>query len=383
MIGYKPSMKEMEEAILFFQKYTPYHNYNYNLDRFTSKTLYMKQNKENMAVFNHLLGYLEKHHFNKTLLNPSGSIQKHTMGSKTYEYQCWSYDVKATDRIVKLLVIIYGSIFNFAFGFARDEDPEERVNPIQAFRDMDKMCKKHNIDLHDYEVSKEEGLKIKETIDSPLAAMKYNGEEFEHCYHIDIRSAYPYELTKAKPEFKPVFDEIFEKKSQYKGDYNPYKAMMNYFIGMCQSDQLKKVHYNPYGLSKLSKLAINGTVDRLGKMSKVLSKKGFKILGYNTDGIWLQKPDGVELYHDGDEGSKMGNWRYDYSDVTFRSKSDKAYEFKDKSGKVTVRYSGKTALDSIKPRDQWDWGDIFLTTPRMFKFNYNTNRIEDYEYEEK
>ena len=97
----------------------------------------------------------------------------------------------------------------------------------------------------------------------------------------------------------------------------------------------------------------------------------------------MQKPDGVELYHDDDEGSKLGNWRYDYSDVTFRSKSDRAYEFKDKTGKVTVRMSGKSALDSIKPRDQWDWGDIFLTTPRMFKFNYDTNRIEDYEYEEK
>ena len=382
--AYKPSMREMEQAILFFQKYTPYHGYSDSLDRFSSKTLYMKQTKENMEVFNHLIEYLEKHRFNQTMINPSGSVQKHTPGSEAYESQCWSYRVTAASNMVKLLVVIYGSIFNFAFGFARDEDPEERVNPFKAFNDMARLLKKHGIDLRDYEESEERGLKTKLEISKPMVAMKYNGETFEHCYHIDIRSAYPYELSKAKPEFKPAFEEIFEKKSKYEGDYNPYKAMLNYFVGMCQSWKLKRIHYTPYGLSKLSKAAINGTVDRLIGMSKALTKKGFKILGYNTDGIWLQKPDGVELYHDGEEGSQMGNWRYDYSDVTFRSKSAKCYEFKDKDGKVTVRMSGHSNLDDVKPRDQWDWGDIFKAsaTPKMFKFNYDANRIEEFEYEE-
>ena len=91
-------------------------------------------------------------------------------------------------------------------------------------------------------------------------------------------------------------------------------------------------------------------------LSQILEDTGRKVLMHNTDGIWYQG----EIYHGDGEGKSICQWENDHINCTYRAKSKGIYEFIE-DGKYTVVARGRYELDKIKPRDKWEWGDIYYT----------------------
>ena len=215
------------------------------------------------------------------------------------------------------------------------------------------MCKeflKDNINIDNYAIDPNEGMRIKTSLDfpKPYIDMKGapSGQIFEHCNHIDFHSSYPAGLANTHPEFRPTIERVYQQRKT-----NPNRKLsLNCFIGCRQSPKSTwKCRW-----SHLAKDAIGDNNRRIDEMDARLKANGDKVLGHNTDGIWYQGP----VYHGEGEGNDLGQWRNDYVDCRFRAKSRGAYEFIE-NGKYYPVVRGITELDWIKPREEWQWGDIF------------------------
>ena len=227
------------------------------------------------------------------------------------------------------------------------------VNPKYAFSIFKSVCKKFGIDLDDYIINN--GTEVKSEIESPLicmAGLKLTGKEKTYKgHHIDIHSAWPAALARKHPEFKEPIEWIYKQKEMYKGTDkgNTFKAILNYGSGWMQSIERCNAQW-----AHLSRDAINENNRYMRELAAQIEASGRTILAYNTDGIWYSG----EIYHGEGEGKELGQWSNDHSDCLIRFKSAGSYEYIEKGNyKAVVR--GRTKLERIKPRDQWEWGDIF------------------------
>ena len=262
-----------------------------------------------------------------------------------------SFDVSQTTSGWKLFIIRNRFRYVFYYGL-----PDARLKGgrfAEGGKGWKLMCKeflKDNINIDNYAIDPNEGMRIKTSPDfpKPYIDMKGapNGQIFEHCNHIDFHSSYPAGLANTHPEFRPTIERIYQQRKT-----NPNRKLsLNCFIGCRQSPQSTwKCRW-----SHLAKDAIADNNRRIDEMDARLKANGDKILGHNTDGIWYQGP----VYHGEGEGNDLGQWRNDYVDCRFRAKSRGAYEFIE-NGKYYPVVRGITELDWIKPREEWQWGDIF------------------------
>ena len=98
----------------------------------------------------------------------------------------------------------------------------------------------------------------------------------------------------------------------------------------------------------------------------------------NTDGIWfIGTPTNLS-------SKLLGEFEEDHKNCTLRIKSSGAYEYIE-DGKYHPVLRGKTKLDRIKPRDKWQWGDIYQedAQPIMLTFNKNKGIVEVEDEKEK
>lgn len=233
----------------------------------------------------------------------------------------------------------------------------------QAFIRFINMCKKMNIDLRKYEVSREEGLKIKETIKKPWISGSYlleYGETYENVHHIDFHNSYPAGLVNTHPEFKEVVEYFYKGRKKHP----EFKAVLNFTVGYMQSP------FCGFKYAQLSKDAIDDNLKRISSLTDILMMGGRKVLAWNTDGIWYQG----EIFHGAEfgEGTELGQWENDHTNCTFRMKSGGSYEYIE-DGKYKPVVRGRTKLEETKPRDQWQWGDIFHNDAALIKMY----RLED------
>lgn len=261
-----------------------------------------------------------------------------------------SFDVRRTTSGWKLFIIRNGLRYCFYYGLPDATIKGSKITGGKGWRGMCKELLKDGIDMKDYAITEAEGKAIKESSDFPKPYIDMNGapsgQTFEHCNHIDFHSSYPAGLVNTHPEFRPTIERIYQ---QRKINPNRKKAL-NYFIGCMQSPRTTwKCRW-----SHLAKDAIGDNNRRIEEMDARLLANGDKILGHNTDGIWYQGP----VYHGEGEGDDLGQWHNDHINCRFRAKSRGAYEFiEDGHYEPVVR--GITELDLIKPREEWQWGDIF------------------------
>ena len=231
-----------------------------------------------------------------------------------------------------------------------DEKTNSKISGKQALNKFYKELKAINIDLNNYAI--ENGKEIKEQIESPLIQLEDQEDKdkiFENCHHIDINSSYPAGVKEYHPEFAPVIDKWYELKKQ---GHKEYKAYLNLMIGTMQSQ------FVGYKYADISKYAIKLNNDKIRAMAQWLKDNGRKVLLYNTDGIWFQG----EPYLNGSD--KLGEFKQDHTNCKFRAKSNGAYEFIE-NGKYTPVIRGKTKLDETKPREEWNWGDIYQNDAQL------------------
>lgn len=201
----------------------------------------------------------------------------------------------------------------------------------------------------------------KPSIAHPLIRCLYPLLPFEYgavngVCHLDLNESYRGCLEAVHPEFKELFAEVDK---EYP-DHQENKDIINMSIGMFQSK------YMGYMYSGLAKTAIDGTRQRILDISKDMSKQGYLILGYNTDGIWYRNSTASlpQVYHGEGEGTKPWQFKTDYIDCLWVPLS--------KGGNWCVidglhrghrgfwkALRGNFAYAQVKEYEQWDcWEDV-------------------------
>ena len=272
------------------------------------------------------------------------------------------WDVRYSRACLEITVIGASRMLRIQFrqntALDADKTGEERqIYGRQAFNAFKKELLKDGIDLDDYAI--DNGADVKKTIPKYLIreADKFVcGKErtWQGCHHIDFHNSFPAGLVNTHPEFGKTIARLYESRKT-----NPInKAILNYSIGFFQSldgCQAKWAH--------LSKDAIADNNDRVLELSQRITDAGRRVLLWNTDGIWYQG----EIYHGEGEGKNLGEWENDHINCQFRAKSRGAYEFIE-DGKYYPVLRGHTKLDKAKPRDTWEWGDIFNLDAEVINF---------------
>lgn len=315
-------------------------------------------NEEGARDFNDIYNHYKQLGYNTLKRTRSGGISK--VGVRL---PAWS--VTSTSTSVELVIGDRDGWCRICFREAGNYEGDKRIFGRQAFTKFKEHLMKHGIDLSSYE--EEDGYKYKEQIEAPFIRLEdpsYKDVIFDNVHHIDFHNSYPAGLVNTHPEFREAITELYEKRKENQ----VYKAILNMSIGFMQS------MWCGYRLSKLSRDAIKDNNDRIRDLSRRLAESGRKILLYNTDGIFYQG----EIYHGEGEGSKLGEWSNDHTDCRFRAKSDGAYEFIE-NGTYHPVIRGRTRLDAVKPRTQWEWGDIYVQSEIIkYRFTYEGG-VTEYE----
>lgn len=255
-------------------------------------------------------------HFSKKEFTPSGGLS--ICGVELFGAYYWCRNnVKGFEdlkTIVSFEIYIYvgGRLYAFVCGQPRAE--LTHTGGV-AVRKLLKCAKEVNFDLTKFrEDNIDKAMDIKKSIQKPLISCLYPILPLEYggvngVCHLDLNESYRGSLESKYPEFKVLFAEVDKEFPDHKEN----KDIINMSIGMFQSK------YMGFAYSSLSKTAIDGTRQRILDISKDLLRRGYLILGYNTDGIWYKASDSSipSVYHGKGEGSKAGQFKTDYTDCFF------------------------------------------------------------------
>lgn len=347
-------------------------------ENFKGKKFTLKPNKKKLPIneinfdkvdlFNHIYLYCQKH-FIEGKTTKTGSISYQIK----YKYHERYYVIKGNQRFELIVVCAEGC---YRFVLRNKKHKSNRVAGIQACREIYKKAKELKVDLKKYISSQEEGLEIKKTIESPhIEVLKtvLMGKAINHVYHMDLKSSYASRIVEAYPETENLFRYFYDRRND---DNDYYKHILTNSIGCFQSEWCLDIiswrRTSPYQLSKLSKVAINGTRNLIIKKINSLRKKGFIPLLTNTDGIWYYSPSN-KPYHDKDEGNNLGQWENDHCDCKFIMTSKGSYQYVENGVCKTV-LRGICELDVKEPdRDKWNFKDI-LKIGNIFTYRFDSKK---------
>ena len=317
---------------------------------------------DGMEEFNSIIDYIHSLNISQTPLSSSGGIS-----TRNYEY-INSYRVIDHKSSVEI-IFLYGE-YNFRWEFRRDyKKDSDGISGRAAFTQFKNVCKQFNIDIDSFRVSSDDGKKIKMTIPSAILDVdpKILDYTYENIHHIDIHSAYMAGIADSFPLLREPIEYIYNRRKE-PGKSTTYKAILTHSFGYMQSE------YSPvyYQLSHLSKSAMIWCRNQIIDLTKRLNQSGRKVLMRNTDGIWYQG----NIYHGDGEGKGLGQWENDHINCQYRAKSVGCYEYIE-NGIYTPVARGKYELDKVKPRDKWEWGDIYYTGQAIeYYFNSDTQKLE-------
>ena len=124
--------------------------------------------------------------------------------------------------------------------------------------------------------------------------------------------------------------------------------------------------YFGYKLAHISKFCIEYTINYLKQITEYLMKNDCSIICYNTDGVWFKcdTPSFIEEIEK-KTNYKLGGYKLDHKNCSIRFKSAGCYEYME-DGVYTPVVRGRTNLDDLKPRKDWEWGDIYKAIPHIY-----------------
>ena len=309
--------------------------------------------------FNDIIGIVEGLGLSKIERTPSGGINNSG-------YNCYKarYDLRELNSMIELTLITKDGCWRFQFRNSLGRMGEVGISGKQAFWKFNDVCRKHGVDLESYRIRDfNVALEHKKGIEPYMRHVVSNvfvGKDLPNVHHIDINSSFMSNLAKEFTEFLPVAQELYNGRKQ-----NPvYKGVMTNAIGYFQSEYIK------YAWAHLSKASVNGNNEQVRDLVKRLKDAGRVPLLINTDGVWYSG----DIYTDENEGVELGKWKTDHKNCTLLIKSPNAYQYKE-DGIVHTVMSGRTKLDKAKPREQWNWGDIFNTDAVEIAYILKNGRI--------
>lgn len=309
-------------------------------------------NKEGAKAFNKIYLWLKEQNLYKLERTSSGGIKSGPHRKRP------AWDIKINRTCVELTVLLEEGAWRIQF---RAKLPEG-MSGRKAFTKFKRLLLKKGINLDSYAI--ENGPEVKEEIEKPLIGAKsrlFYDMTFEKVNHIDFHSSYAGGLANTHPEFRPVLNELYEKREEN----DEYKNILNFSIGFMQSIPGCRAKW-----AHLSRDAIKDNNERVKNLAEILEKKGRIVISFNTDGIWYKGA----VYHGEGEGEGLGQWHNDRVNCRFRARSSGSYEFIEK-GKY---YPVVRGITNTSKKD-WEWGDIYSKKAEitLFKFDEEKGVITD------
>lgn len=340
-------------------------------------------NKEGIETFNKVYQWMRNYEcFEEWVrLQPTASGAIPT-GRKTLVMPAYMIIQKRTS--IELTILCLEGQFRFIIGSAKDD--MTGVTGQDAYNRFCYVCRKFGINIEDLAI--DNGKEVKATIPSPkidtapivkLGGLSGQSMDIPNCHHIDINSAFMAVIAHYYPVLQPAIEYIYDKRKDDKTGM--YKAILTHAYGYFQS-QWCRLKGHGYALAHLSKAAITGTNFILENLAKELEDAGRNVLLYNTDGLWYEG----DIYHNESEGKELGQWKHDYTDCVLNIKSKGAYQFagtETKTGNTIFKpvLRGLSSYESIVPRNEWKWNDIYKGVSISYKFDEERGII-DYEEDE-
>lgn len=311
--------------------------------------------EESISLFNDIVTKANNNKFNQIIRTNRGSISYSKLISP-------AYDVRATSSLIELTWIGIEDMFRLQVRTVnKADDNNSDLSGWKAFRKFYNICEEFGINLDNYVC--DNGAEVKTEIEKYIIALHDDVETdtiYKNAYHLDYHSSFPSGLVNTHPEFKPVVEMLYKGRKVHP----EYKYILNSTIGYMQSLSCCKAKW-----ATLSRDAINDNNKRIRELAAELIDCGYKVLSYNTDGIWYQSESGP--YMGPGQGSNICEWDNDHEDCIIRFKSAGAYEYIDSDGTYVPVVRGRTLYDDIKPRTEWSWGDIYRkdAAPKKYKIN--------------
>ena len=311
---------------------------------------------EGAEEFNRIIEYVES-------LNLAQITRTRSNGISTAYPECYKqrYDLRALASMIELTLITIDGCWRIQFRNSLERMKEFAISGKRAFWEFSNICKRYKIDIFDYVCSN--GLDVKQEIEPyirKVLSVLYLDTDLENVHHLDLNASFMSNLVESYPEFRPVAEELHSGRKE-----NPInKGIMTNVIGYFQSTY----HFGKW--AELSKAAINGNNKLIREYCEKLRSSGRVPIMINTDGIWYAG----NIYHDEKEGHGLGEWKHDHVNCKLLIKSPNAYQFIE-DGKINTVLSGKTKLDAIKSRDDWEWGDIYQDNVKVITYKLRNNRI--------
>lgn len=279
------------------------------------------------------------------------------------------WDVRKTSSCIELTLVYAKGCWRFQFRNSVKDDDNAKLYGRQAWKIFYDTFLKFGIDLNDYAI--ENGEEVKKTM--PKQMKKLAREDFarekwqlfmENCYHVDFHNSHPAGMANCFPEFREPLEYMYNKRKERKEYKQVLVASWGFMqsIGSCQA---RWCH--------IAKAALEDTNRRVEELAKRLQQAGYIIIAYNVDGIWYRDLRKKGPYHGEGEGSHLGEWSTDHSNVKLKFKSAGAYQFIE-DGKCYTKLSGKTQLDKVKPRDKdglgWEPNDMYDAGAEVIAYKF-------------
>lgn len=270
------------------------------------------------------------------------------------------YDVRKSSLGVELTYLGIEGMYRWQFRSTKNNVEENVVFGRQAFNRVREALRKEGINLDDYKI--DNGPEVKKEIEPyMIQCLGSRNYIYKGAYHIDANSSFWSQLCLKHPEFRPAIEPLYlERKVKPEN-----KQILTNSIGFMQSLGCCNARW-----ANLSKDAINGNNEFVRTILKNLEDQWYVPIGINTDGIWYCDPMDKGPYHDENEGTGLGQWKTDHKNCKIRFKSDGAYEFIE-DGEYHAVIRGRTNYDAVKPRSEWEWGDIYRKEASVIQYDFN------------
>ena len=353
----------------FLQTYDAYNHQDYNYTGNKSKNIAgwpkidLAPTDESMRLVNRVLDWGEAIGWRNALTYSELGYPQLTKENKN------TFGLNTKQAGPYLVIDFFTDLGNFIIRFKKiAKTGEMTISGGVAYQKFRNLCQQYNIKFDEMAIAN--GEDYKQNIRKPLIDVDplLLDCEIENAHHIDFHSAYPGALKETHPEFANLIDYLYDKRKEDE----TMKAVLNLSVGYFQSKWCvgvvngQKVNY---AHADLAADAINLARKKLEELTDRLNEEGRFILAHNTDGVWYTG----EIYHGDGEGKECGCWENDHVNCTIRFKSKGAYEYIE-DGKYHAVLRGRSSYESIKPREEWEWGDIYKAST-VIAYTMENSRI--------
>lgn len=310
-------------------------------------------NDDGMAKWNDVIALLEAKGYREKKWRWTKS------GGLSAANQTLGFEIRAKAAWFEIVANTVGGWFRVTFSqTAKVEEEGNGMTGRKGFHTLRNELAKDGVSLDSYATEHGDAVKLLEIQKPRISFSGVPDEVYEHVHHLDLHSAYPSGVAKMFPEMAKTIQRIYDGRKE-PGRGKELKLAMDAGIGFMQSEWCR-INGRKYALANVAKAGVNWCANTIDSLARKLVKAGYEPLAFNTDGIWYRKAGGgpSEPFHCELEGSTLGTYANDHLDCKVRWKSKGAYEFIEGGAyKPVVR--GYTRLDRIKPRERWEWGDIY------------------------